>query len=65
MNSLADLEQLLTVLLCGVGACLGVGALLAWIVLKAINAEEASGGGGPSWGEIRHHVLIERQLNHK
>lgn len=65
MSSLADLKPLLVMLLCAVGACLGGGTLLAWIVLKAINLEEATGGGGPSWGEIRHQALIERQLNRK
>lgn len=59
-----DLKQLLTMLLCGAGACLGGGTLLAWIVLKAINAEPC-GGGGPSWEEIKHDVLLERQLNRR
>jgi len=60
-----DLKFLLVTLLCAAGACLGVGTLLAWLVLKAINAEEATGGGGPSWGEIKHHVLLERQLGRR
>jgi hypothetical protein len=59
---MSDLKSLLVTLLCAAGACLGAGTLLAWIVLKAVNAEEATGGGGPSWDEIKHQVLIERQL---
>jgi hypothetical protein len=65
MSSLADLRSLLVTLLCAVGACAGVGTLVAWLVLKANNAEVASGGGGPSWDEIKHQVLIERQLNRR
>jgi len=60
-----DLKSLLVTLLCAAGACVGVGTLLAWLVLKAINAEEASGGGGPAWSEIKHAVLIERQLGRR
>lgn len=60
---MADPKQLLVAFLCAVGACLGGGTLLAWLVLKAIDAEEATGGGGPSWDELRHEALIERQLN--
>lgn len=65
MSSLADLKPLLVTLLCAAGACLGGGTLLAWLVLKAINAEEATGGGGPAWAQIKHEVLIERQLNRR
>lgn len=65
MSSLADPKQLLVMLLCTGGACLGGGTLLAWIVLQALNAEEASGGGGPSWSQIKHQVLLERQLNRR
>jgi hypothetical protein len=62
---MADLQSLITMLLCAAGACLSGGTLLAWLVLKAINAEEASGGGGPAWSEIKHAVLIERQLGRR
>jgi hypothetical protein len=60
-----DLKFLLVTLLCASGACAGVGTLVAWLVLKAINAEEATGGGGPSWDEIKHEALIERQLGRR
>jgi len=59
-----DLKPLFPILLCAAGACLGGGTLLAWLVLKVIDAEPC-GGCGPSWGEIKHQALIERQLGRR